>query len=493
MQPSFQQHGLTISREKQMLTPTLTNTNPLSTAASYFQPISSATLSVRRNSPLLTPLAIRDGAATEDTKDQITISKVIALSTSDQKSHTNVLPLHQLKPLLPRRRMSHTRKRTSTLRQQILVELNKQTWHTTAATSAFMFPEELATSSNTTVRHRSFKRLKGFKGLNGLKGRTRLRLPVHSSSTPSLPSLPSLPMVQRHPPPTILFQSLSQLALPVRNSFWTKMSTLRRTTTFPARSPNPCPVPLALTKKWQVLVKVYKFAHLSIGIYQHRDRASAVIARAWLQYRRSAQQEQQRRRVDTPEVTEVEDDETAQRRTPLSVKSTSSLYLDEVAASFPHIRMQPFVRRAFHKVRRRDGWIYPCSLCSNQTWRLGYPKRNTNSHPVYVCANCYRDNDVQRLYSRSKQIEDVETKKELESSTAKETKEELERNTNKILRRSYSMTDATVANATVTNARREKASPLPAEPISRQHFVYLRARQLKETFGQVKKGDSREA
>ena len=57
----------------------------------------------------------RDGAATEDTKDQITISKVIALSSDQSKSNTNVLPLHQLKPLLPRRRMSHTRKRTSTL------------------------------------------------------------------------------------------------------------------------------------------------------------------------------------------------------------------------------------------------------------------------------------------------------------------------------------------------------------------------------------------
>ena len=463
MQPSFQQHAnLAISREKQLLSPTLL-TN--STSASYFQPIASATLSVRRrNSPLLAPLAIARDGATEDKNDQIAISKVLLPALpSDQR----------LTPLLPRRRTSHTRKRTSRLRQQILVELNKQTWHTTAATSAFMFPEELATNAtHDTTDRRSFKRLKGFKGL---KGRTRLRLPVHSSSTPSL--LPSLPLLQRHPHPTILFQSLSQLALPVRNSFWTKMSTLRRTTTFPTRS---------------------------IGVYQHRDRASAVIARAWLQYRRSASQEQEKRRVDTPEVTEVEDDETAQRHTPLSVKSTSSLYLDEVAASFPHIRMQPFVRRAFHKVRRRDGWIYPCSLCSNQTWRLGYPRRNTNSHPVYVCANCYRDNDVQRLYSRSKraQIENVETKEELESSTAKEqhgnssTRQSIfgnvdvasaERKTHNTLRRSYSMTDATVAGAT-----REKASPVPAETISRQH-IYRLARQLKETFGQVKDGDSREA
>ena len=152
--------------------------------------------------------------------------------------------------------------------------------------------------------------------------------------------------------------------------------------------------PLYLPKIWEG-VKVFHFAHLSIEIYQCRNRAkaSATIARAWLKYNARVQSIKRTDNHHTNTLTETlkkttagnEGEKKQNKKTSLTfVTIENGNFCDEVAASFV------------------DGWIYPCAFCSSKTWRLGYPLDENNSHPVYLCAACFRLEKNQSRFSRTR-------------------------------------------------------------------------------------------
>jgi hypothetical protein len=76
---------------------------------------------------------------------------------------------------------------------------------------------------------------------------------------------------------------------------------------------------------------------------------------------------------------------------PFLLLPQSSSFYDEVAASFTRHWMKPRIKRKYKEIRRRHGWIYPCSNCARNTWRIAYQYQNGegNQHPIYLCSNCY--------------------------------------------------------------------------------------------------------
>ena len=137
------------------------------------------------------------------------------------------------------------------------------------------------------------------------------------------------------------------------------------------------------SQSWMSLLYMLKFSKILTKTHQARNNASSVIARCWLKHNIQTRQDQQQRPVTT-------------------IVTDPSFYHDEVEASFTAAWMKPRVKRAYKNVKRRHGWIYPCSHCTRETWRIAYSP--TASKPVYLCKHCFSTNTFNQFVRNKKEV-----------------------------------------------------------------------------------------